>query len=576
MTLSATMARLVLIGLLGYLAARTPAAAPGEELLITAREPGRPGGGLVAAQRAEPKTLNPVTAADTASREVIRRMMADLITIDRVTQRTEPSLARSWSVENGGRRYVLRLRRGLRFSDGHPCDAGDVLFSFQVYLDGKIHSPQRDLLIVAGKPIAVSRRDPYTVVFDLAAPYAAAERLFDSVAILPRHLLEKPYREGTLATAWPLNTPPASIAGLGPFRLRQYVPGQRMVLERNPYYWKADRAGARLPYLETLTFLFAGSEDAQVMRFRAGETDVISRISARNYAALEKTAERGGYRLYDLGPGLEYNFLFFNLNEVPRLASKRAWFNDVNFRRAVSSAIDREGIVRLVYQGRATALWQHVTPGNKLWINAALPHPARSPARARDLLKTAGYSWDRSGALIDRTGTRVEFSIATSAGNQQRVQIATIIQDDLKQVGIRATVVPLEFRALLDRLLKTFDYEACVLGLVSGDVDPTAETNVWPSSGGTHLWHLNESKPATPWQAEIDSLMRRQMVALKPAARKRLYDRVQQIVADDLPIICVASPNILVGAKTGLGNFQAAILGHYTLWNVEELYWRTR
>ncbi|MFB3826839.1 MAG: ABC transporter substrate-binding protein [Bryobacteraceae bacterium] len=559
------------LALLGCLASLAPAVAPAEDLLTTAREPGRAGGGLVVAQRAEPKTLNPVMAPDSASREVINRMMADLIHINRETHRTEPALARSWDVANGGRRYVLHLRRGLRFSDGHAFDASDVVFTFQVLLDPKTGSPQRDLLVVAGRPIAVRQQDAYTVVFDLAGPYAAAERIFDSIAILPRHLLEQPYREGKLARAWGLNVAPGAIAGLGPFRLKQYLPGQRIVLERNPYYWKKDRAGRRLPYLDTLTFLFVGSEDAQVLRFEAGETDVVSRIGARNFAALEKNQQRRGYALHDLGPGLEYNFLFFNLNEG---RSKQSWFGDANFRRAVSAAIDREGIVKLVYNGRAAPLWGHVTPGNRLWVNATLPHPARSLGRARELLRAAGFSWNREGALLDRTGARVEFTIAAGAGNPERTGIATIVQDDLKQIGIRANVAALEFRALLDRLLKTFDYEAAVLGLGSGDVDPTAEMNVWLSSGGTHLWRLNGRGPAPPWEAEIDTLMRRQMVEMDPARRKRLYDRVQQIAAGELPIICVASPNILVGAKTGLGNFRPAILDHYTLWNVEELYWR--
>jgi len=564
----------VLAALLGCLATCAWAASPVLDLLITESEPGRPGGGLVVAQRAEPKTLNPVLAADSASREVIRRMTADLIHINRETQRTEPALARSWSVEKGGRRYVLRLRRGVRFSDGHPFDAGDVLFSFQVYLDPNVHSPQRDLLIVNGKPISVSRVDAYTVAFDLAGPYAAVERIFDEVAILPRHLLEKPYREGRLAAAWLPSTPPAQMAGLGPFRLRQYTPGQRVVLERNPHYWKADRKGVRLPYLESVTFLQVGAEDAQVLRFRAGETDVISRLSARNFAALEKERESGRYRLIDLGPGLEYNFLFFNLNPGSGNPIRRAWFQDVSFRRAISAAVDRQGIARLVYQGRATPLWNFVTPGNKLWADPALPRPARSLEQARAVLRNAGFAWNREGALLDPRGNRVEFSIATSAGNPDRVQIATILEDDLRQIGMRVHVVSLEFRALLDRLLKTFDYEGCVLGLVTGDVDPTAETNLWMSSGGTHLWHLGQRSPATPWEAGIDSLMRRQMTETDPARRKALFDGVQRIVAEQLPVICITAPNILVGARTTLGNFRPAILDHYTLWNIEEVYWR--
>ncbi len=556
-----------------------PVEKPREELLLNNAEIGRYGGQLVVSLRSEPKTLNPVTMTDNPSKEVIWRMMADLVHINRFTQQTEPALAKSWKVSPDGLRYTLKLRRGLRFSDGHPLDADDVLFSFQVYLDEKVHAPQRDLLIVGGKPIVVRKLDSETLVFELAQPYGVGDRLFDGFAILPRHLLQKAYSEGTLAQAWSLTTPPGQIAGLGPFRLKQYVPGQRLVLERNPYYWKADRKGNRLPYLDELVFLIVPSEDAQVIRFQAGDTDAISRLNAENYAVLERQQQARGYTMSDIGPGLEYNFLFFNLNDLtarslPQIARKQAWFRQLNFRQAVSAAIDREGIVRLVYQGRAEALWGQVSPGNKLWANQALPRPPRSLDRARELLRAAGFSWKADGTLVDAGGEAVEFSIASSASNAERTKMAAIIQDDLKQLGMSVHVVPLEFRALLARVLDSRDYEVCVLGLASGDGDPNGDMNVWLSSGPQHLWNPGQAQPATPWEAEIDRLMQGQLTARKYSERKRLYDRVQQIIAENQPMIFLVSPHLLVGAKNGLGNFRPAVLDHYTLWNVEELFWR--
>jgi peptide/nickel transport system substrate-binding protein len=545
--------------------------------MITDNPVGHTGGRLAVALRSEPKTLNPVLVLDETSREVIQCLTADLIHINRGSQKTEPALAKSWSVSHDGRQYTLQLRRGLRFSDGQPFDADDVIFSFQVYLDEKIDSPQRDLLIVGGEPIVVQKLDSYTVRFQLAQPYAAAERLFDSVAILPRHLLESAYRKNNFSDTWSIATLAAQFAGLGPFRLKEYVPGQRIALERNPYYWKQDRNGVRLPYVDEIDFLFVPSEDAQVIRFQSGDTDILSRFSADNFAVLEKQEAAKGYRVRDLGPGMEYNFLFFNLNDVsakdlPEVARKQAWFQDVRFRQAVSAAVDRDGIIRLVYSGRATPLWGHVTPGNKLWGDAQLPHPAKSLERGRALLKAAGFSWKADGSLADSRGSPVEFSILTSSSNAQRTKMATIIQDDLAQLGMKVRVVALEFGAVVNRLMKTHDYEACMMGLTSGDADPTPEMNVWLSSGDTHLWHPKESHPANPWEAEIDGLMQQQLITLDYAKRKRLYDRVQEIIAQNVPIICLASPNVLVAAKNRVANFQPAILDSYTLWNVEQLY----
>jgi len=250
------MARSSLVCLLALLPSIALAQGPAtEELLHTTCEPGNRGGTLVIAQRSEPRTFNPIMAIDQNSQGVNARMMADLVHINRATQKTEPALAKSWIISKDGTQITVKLRRGLRFSDGAPFDADDVLFSFKVYLDEKVRSPQRDLLIIGGKPMTVQKLDAYTVRFIFPAPYAPAERVFDSVAILPRHLLEKDYEEGKIAQSWGLNTRPEKIAGLGAFRLKQVVPGERIVLERNPYYWKIDSKGQRLPYLDDLAFV---------------------------------------------------------------------------------------------------------------------------------------------------------------------------------------------------------------------------------------------------------------------------------------------------------------------------------
>lgn len=564
-------------------AATTPppqAIQPGEQVLITSGELGRYGGRLVASLHSEPKTLNPVTAVDLPSKEVIALLSADLIHINSSTQRTEPALAKSWSVSPDGKRYTIELRRGIRFSDGKPLDADDVVFSFKVYLDEKVHSPQRDLLEVGGKPIRVEKLGPYRIAFELPQPYAAAERLFDSVSILPRHLLEQPYLEGKISDAWGVSTNPNDIAGLGPFRLKRYVPGQEIVLDRNPYYWKADAQRHRLPYLDEIVFLIVPTEDAEVIRFQGGDIDVLQSISSENYTVLQNSEQARGYRLYDLGPGLEYDFLYFNLNDLsskklPDIARKQQWFRQTKFREAVSEAINREAIVRLVYQGRATPIWDQVTPGNKLWVDPAIPHPPRSLDRARALLEAAGFSRRPDGTLVDSQGTPVEFSILTNPSNAQRTMMATMIQSDLSQLGMKVHILPLEFQALMARVFDSYDYEASILGLVSGDADPDPEINVWTSHGGTHLWALSETNPLAPWQVELDNLMNLQTTTLDYAKRKKLYDRVQQIVATYDPVICLVSPNVLVGAKNGLQGLQPAILRNPLLWNAEQLFWES-
>jgi peptide/nickel transport system substrate-binding protein len=554
---------------------------PAPELLSVPGEVGQRGGRIVLALRAEPKTLNPLTAADAPSREVISTMQADLIDINRATQLTEPALAKSWKVSPDGLQYTLTLRKGLRFSDGQPLDSDDVLFTIRLYLDESVHATQRDLLIVGGKAITVKKIDASTLVFQLAKPYGAGERLFDGLTILPRHLLEKPYLDGKLAQSGTLSTPANQWAGAGPFRLKEYIPGQKLTLERNPYYWKSDTKGNTLPYLDEIVFLFVPSADAQVLRFQSGDTDMISRLGAENFSVL--TRQQRGYAMTDAGPGLEYNFLFFNLNELgekasPEMARKSKWFHETKFRQAVSYAIDREAIVRLIYLGHGAPLWGPVTPGNPRWVNSSIPRPARSFEHARSLLKEAGFSWTKGASgeeeLLDSGGKNVEFSILTSSSNTDRTKMATLIQDDLKQLGMRVQVVPLEFRSLIDRVTQTKEYDSCLLGIASFDADPNSDLNVWLSSGGQHLWNPSEAHPATPWEAEIDKLMEQQLATPSYELRKKLYDRVQEILAENQPMIFLASPDILAGAKNAVGNFHPAVLEPYVLWNVEQLFLR--
>ena len=514
------------------------------------------------AQKAEPKTLNPVLAMDAPSREVIGPLSADLISIDRQTQTAKAALAESWRVSPDGLHYTIRLRSGLRFSDGKPFDADDVVFSFDVFLDEKVHAAQHDPLMIDGKPLRVVKLDAHTVRFDLPAVYAPGDRLFDSVPMLPRHLLEDAYRDGTLKKMWGLSTKPELMAGMGPFRVKGYAAGEHLLLERNPYYWKSP-----LPYLSELEFLFVGDEDAQIERFLTGETDVLNRVSARNVALLRAR----GVTVQDLGPSLEYNFLLFNL--TPEAApGPKGWFQQKAFRRAVSAAIDRDSIVRLVYGGLASPLAGHVSPGNKAWVDSNLKVEKRSPERAKELLKSAGFNWSDDGTLHDQRGLVVEFTIAVAASSQERSAMATLIQDDLKKIGMHVQIAPLEFRSLVDRILNTHNYDTAVMGLGGADPDPMFETNVWRSDGGMHLWNPGEKTAGTDWEAEIDRLMTEQASERQYETRHKLYDRVQEIVAEEMPLICLASPHVMVAAWPRVKNFRPVIFDHYTLWNSDELY----
>jgi peptide/nickel transport system substrate-binding protein len=323
--------------------------------------------------------------------------------------------------------------------------------------------------------------------------------------------------------------------------------------------------------------MFVPNEDAELLRFQSGDTDILNRLGADNYAVLKREERARQFRLYDVGPSLEYNFLLFNMNaQLPRgadqIAMRQLWFQDVAFRRAISLAIDRDAMQRIIFLGRGSPIWTHVTPGNQLWFDSSIPHATRSVSRAREVLGASGFSWSKDGALVDRHGTTVTFSILASTSSVQRTKMATLIQQDLKELGINVQIVPIEFRAMLDRIFTTHDYETAVMGLGGGDLDPNSQMNVWMSNGDDHLWNLGQSRPATAWESELDSLMQKQMFTVNAAERHRLYRRVQEIEIEEVPVVFLVAPNLLVGRSERLRNFQPVVLDSHTLWNADELY----
>ena len=518
----------------------------------------------------EPRTLNPLVAADQPSRDAIFALSADLIHINRGTLRTEPALAERWSVSRDGLRYTVVLRGGLRFSDGTPLTADDVLFTFRAHLDPKVNSQQRDLLMMNGEPIRLTKVSENTIQFDLPAPYAPGERLFDSFWILPRHRLERAYSEGRLTQMWAGGAAPSELAGAGPFRLREHKPGERLVLERNPYYWKRDEAGQPLPYLDRMELVFTPDQNAQLLRLLAGEVNAVARLRPEDLAEVQKRPE---LRAIDAGPGLEYNFVLMNWNAA---GAPGEWFRNLRFRQAVAHAVDRDSIIRLVYGGRGSAISSHVTPGNRLWW-AKVNEYRHDPQRAERLLREAGFRRDGAGPLRDAQGRPVEFSLLVSASSQVRRKIATLVQDDLARLGIRAQATPIEFGSMIDAVLNTRKFEAALWGLASGDADPTSEMNVWSAAGSLHAWNMKAKDGPAPaleaWEKEVDGLMRAQMSEIDPVRRKRTYTRVQQLVAENLPMVFLVSPHILSVARTGLQNFQPAILEPVVLWNCARFFW---
>ena len=511
----------------------------------------QPGGELRFCLRSEPKTFNPALVADESS-ETIRYLTGGvLIRINRLTQELEPELATSWKILEGGRKITFNLREGIAFSDGTPFLPEDVVYTFKMLMEPDLHSPTGDSFRsgVGNVQAQVSGKNGVSIIFP--APVAGLERLFDQVAILSSH------------------SPRKEMATLGPFVVSEHKPGSYILLQRNLQFWKRDEKGKRLPYLDSIRLEILANRETEMLRFHRGELHLINNLDS---AMFDRLAAEQPSAARDAGPSLESEQMWFNqVSTSPIPNYKKAWFRSTNFRRAISEAINRGDLCRVVYLRRATPAVGPVPSANQFWFNKALrPHAYDIQSAMRRLTKD-GFHF-RQGSLFDKEEHLVEFSLITNAGNKSRERMATMIQQDLDKIGVRLNIVTLDFPSLIERISRNFNYEACLLGLVNAELDPNVQMNVWLSSASNHQWNPSQKSPETAWEAEIDRLMQGQASTVDPRKRKAFFDRVQQIVWEEAPFIYLINKNSLAAVSPSLRNVTPVALRPQIYWNVEHLY----
>lgn len=541
-------------------------------------EVGRVGGEMVLVTTAGPKSFNPIIAKETSTTAVTGLIFEGLTRTNGITTEVEPNLAERWEVSEDGLTWTFHLRRDVLWSDGVPFTADDVVFTFDsLIFDESVPTSARDIFTIEGERVRVSKVDDYTVRFDLPRRFAPFLRAM-SQEILPRHKLERVAAEGRFASAWGVDTPPEEIVGTGPFRLASYLANQRVTLERNPRYWRTDRAGQHLPYLERIIFVVVSSLDVALLKFQQGELDVYSLLGSQ-YPILKPQEAQGNFTIYELGPAMGSNFLCFNQNRGrnPKTGKpyvdpvKLSWFTNLQFRRAVAYAIDRQSIIDIEMNGLGSPQYGPMTESEGYFYNPDVPRYEYNPAKARAILREAGFiDRDGDGVVEDPQGNPVEFTLVTNAGNTQREHIAQMIRKDLEEIGFKVHFTFLEFNVLVDKLDVTYDWDACILGLTGG-IEPHFGRNVWHSSGHLHMWYPRQKRPATPWEARIDEIFDTAVQELDRQKRKALYDEWQRIVAEQLPFIYTVVPTRLVAVRNRFGNLYPTSYGG-VLWNLEELF----
>jgi len=543
-------------------------------------------------------TVNPLVNETMAGSAVIGRILEGLITLDPNTGDVIPNLAKSWEISADNLQYTFHLRRGIHWSDGQPFTADDVLFTwgcfFAKQLDVDSGEPVLDEngrvkyryssrstfgQLINGQEPLVEKLDNYTVRFTTPEVYAPFLLFGGGEEILPKHVLQVSFDDGTLMDQWSVETAinePWKIVGLNMFVLESYRPGERIVFAKNPNYWKVNTKGERLPYVARVITKIVQDQNSSNVAFAQGLTDFES-IGPDNVAWVKRGEERFDYTVLDMGPSSQTNFIWFNLNpgkDADGVAYvepyKFEWFSDKRFRQAISHGINREGIVRGVYFDRADILHGYVSPKRKLWYNDAIRKYAYSPETSRELFAEMGFTF-AAGQLKDPLGNSIEFSLMTNSSSGLRVEMATVFKENMAALGIDVELQFLDFNTIINKTSDSFTYEACMLGLGGGAPDPYAGKDILMSGGRLHQWYPQQLEPATEWEARIDALMLEIGRHTNVALRKKYFFEVQEILAEQQPLIFLVSPKDFVGYRNRWQNVDPTPLGGVT-WNQESLW----
>lgn len=555
----------------------------GVEYKLSRSDIGKFGGQIITSTIGEgPKTFNPWVSKDATSSQIGDILYDSLLSTDAVTGEVIPNMAKSVEVSPDGKTYTITLRKGIEWTDGVEITADDVVFTWnEIILAGFGNTSLRDSVIIDGEYPKVSKIDKYTVQFKIKKPFAPFLR-FVGTQVAPKHIFKSVVEKGKRYFDSYLNTTinPKNIVSSGAFVLEEYVPAQRIVFKRNPNYYAIDKNNHLLPYLDKYVILIVGDLNNELLKFEAGELDVVS-VRGRDLARFKAKEKKSDYKIYNLGPNTGTMFVSFNLNTRKNAEGKfyvnpikQKWFNDINFRTAVDYAIDRNSLVNNVLNGVAQPLFTAESLSSVFLNEKLATGHEQDMEYAKSLLKNSGFYPDEKGILHDKEGNTVEFDFYTNAGQTERESSGVMIKEDLRKLGMIVNFKPIEFNTLVSKLMSTYDWDMVLLGLTGNPLEPHSGKNVWYSKGHLHMFNMrsaDDNSELLPWEKELDDIMEKGAVEIDFEKRKVLYDRYQQIVYDERPFIYLYSPLSITAVRTSVKNLYPTPLGG-VLHNLDELY----
>jgi len=564
----------MILAILSFIALATLPSDPFTEATNLFQGPGKYGGTLYLVLGSEPQSWNYYGTLSAAAYTVDGQLFSPLVQANPITNEVEPALASSWDISSGGTEVVFHLRHVL-WSDGVPFTADDVLFTFNdVVMNKHALGNEWDRFTVDGTPIKWVKINDYTVAALLPKPYGAFFTVLEPAFILPKHILAnylpqynpKVTDPSYYNQAWTVNTPPDQIVGTGPYVLYKYVPGQEVILKKNPNFWEVDPYGNQLPYFNELDFLIVKDPQTQLAMFQSGQISWLG-ISASQFPYLKQKQVSGApfsvYNTLSSGQATPHPFITFNFDDKnPNL---KALFNNLQFREAMEYALDRNQIINEVYNGLAsfTGDIPAVLPGNVFY-----DPEASSLARnfnleaANGILDSLGLKRGPNGIRQFPDGQPVEFNLLTWNNSPTMSGIAVIYQKDLAKIGIKLNLQILDI-SVTYQLAMAGNFDAALLSW--GDQpDPALRTPIWSPGYPLYINHLStmNSKTQQPlfdnmtwWEKIVYNDFAQGQAQMTLAERVKYYDQWEEIYATEIPYIFVAVPNTLIAVQNNIGNF---------------------
>lgn len=546
---------------------------------------------LVTSTLSDPKTFN--YALNNSWPNVFIFTLDGLVDENGITAAIEPALAESWEISEDKQKFVFTLRQGLKWSDGQPLTADDVIFTYNdVYLNEKIPTDVRDVLRIGAKRQlpTVKKLDDRRIEFTLPEPFAPFLRTMGA-KILPAHILrETVYTNDSdgkprFLSTWGTDTDPTKIVGNGPYVIESYATSQRVVFRRNPHYWRQDPQG-QMPFIDRIIWQIVENSDVRMLRFRSGELDM-SGLRPEDFSLLKQEEKRGKFTIRNGGPASGTTFIAFNLNQAQNKDGKpfvdpikSAWFNTKEFRQAIAYALDRQSLINNLFRGIGDLQNSPISVQSPYFLSPeqGLKVYQYDPEKSKALLQQAGFKYDNRGQLFDAKGNRVRFTLLLPAGSRNAQAMATQMQQDLKRVGIQLDLNPVDFNVLVEKI-SARDWEMYFLSYTGG-VEPNDGANYWTSTGASHDFNQGPSPGQPPiknwvvsdWEQEIDRLFITGAREFDENKRKQIYAEFQRIVQEQVPVIHLVTPYALSAIRDRVSGIQFSGLdARGSLWNVYQL-----